>query len=337
MPRTLDVIDDLDALDAIEADWRRLHARDAQATVFGSWGWLRGRLESVPEPWWLLIARDAEGTIDGMVAVRVRPAEEDERGPVLTLALSPHADYVGVLCETDHEDHVLDAFATHIRTELDWRTFELRDVLDARLDRFVARFPAPAFSIERREPTPCPYLDLTPYLDAEDRWEAYLRALRKARLRREIRHDLRAIERLPHLRRTTVDDDVELQIDTLLRLWRARWGALPEHELEEFRSIFRRCAAEGTLWLSFLWDGEIPISGLAGFIDRRRDAFGFYMTGFNPDYGSLSPGLVIITSSIRAALEMGLHTFDFLRGDEPYKFALGAALGAADNIMIHRM
>ena len=49
-----------------------------------------------------------------------------------------------------------------------------------------------------------------------------------------------------------------------------------------------------------------------------------YNSGYNPDYASLSVGLLLKAMCLRQAIEEEMTYFDFLRGDEPYKYDLGA-------------
>ena len=63
-------------------------------------------------------------------------------------------------------------------------------------------------------------------------------------------------------------------------------------------------------------DGE-PIAAIYGM------KFGittfFYQAGMNPNFKSLSAGTILLADLIRSSIEEGGTTFDFLRGDEPYK------------------
>jgi hypothetical protein len=45
----------------------------------------------------------------------------------------------------------------------------------------------------------------------------------------------------------------------------------------------------------------------------------YYQAGFDPSQGAISPGTLLVASTIRRAIEEGKTSFDFLRGDEPYK------------------
>ena len=48
-----------------------------------------------------------------------------------------------------------------------------------------------------------------------------------------------------------------------------------------------------------------------------------YNSGYNPEYGYYSVGLLLIAMCLKDAIELGLTYFDFLRGPEPYKAHLG--------------
>jgi CelD/BcsL family acetyltransferase involved in cellulose biosynthesis len=48
-----------------------------------------------------------------------------------------------------------------------------------------------------------------------------------------------------------------------------------------------------------------------------------YNSGFDPAHASLAPGIVLLAHVIRDAIDRALPMFDFLRGEEPYKYAFG--------------
>jgi CelD/BcsL family acetyltransferase involved in cellulose biosynthesis len=49
-----------------------------------------------------------------------------------------------------------------------------------------------------------------------------------------------------------------------------------------------------------------------------------YNSGYDPEFSSLSVGLVSKALCLRWAIENGFGGLDFLRGDESYKYDLGA-------------
>jgi CelD/BcsL family acetyltransferase involved in cellulose biosynthesis len=49
-----------------------------------------------------------------------------------------------------------------------------------------------------------------------------------------------------------------------------------------------------------------------------------YNSGYDPEFSGLSVGLVSKALCLQWAIEQGMTGLDFLRGDEPYKYDLGA-------------
>lgn len=46
-----------------------------------------------------------------------------------------------------------------------------------------------------------------------------------------------------------------------------------------------------------------------------------YLSGFDPAYAFESPGTILLDHAIREAAREGCSEFNFLRGQEPYKYA----------------
>ena len=58
----------------------------------------------------------------------------------------------------------------------------------------------------------------------------------------------------------------------------------------------------------------------ASFVLERGKTFYYYNAGYDLDWANKSVGLVLIGLSIRAAIARGNTLYDFLRGEETYKF-----------------
>ncbi len=61
-----------------------------------------------------------------------------------------------------------------------------------------------------------------------------------------------------------------------------------------------------------------------GFAFQDDAGYFLYNSAFDPGRSEVSPGVVLLSSLIELAIERELNTFDFLKGDEAYKFRLGA-------------
>jgi CelD/BcsL family acetyltransferase involved in cellulose biosynthesis len=67
--------------------------------------------------------------------------------------------------------------------------------------------------------------------------------------------------------------------------------------------------------------GGRPVAGCFSFED---EGYYLYNSAYEPDDASASPGVVLLWHLIHRAIEDGRTVFDFLKGDETYKFRLGA-------------
>jgi CelD/BcsL family acetyltransferase involved in cellulose biosynthesis len=65
-----------------------------------------------------------------------------------------------------------------------------------------------------------------------------------------------------------------------------------------------------------------PLAAAFGFQDER--AYYLYNSAYDPAAAASSPGVVLVDLLVRRAIGEGLVRFDFLKGDEAYKFRLGA-------------
>ena len=67
-----------------------------------------------------------------------------------------------------------------------------------------------------------------------------------------------------------------------------------------------------------------PIAYMAGLVKNGY----FYVPRLSHDtnYNKYSPGIILICETIKLLLNEGIHTLDLMRGDEPYKLAMGGTI-----------
>src|SRR5690606_23902600 len=125
------------------------------------------------------------------------------------------------------------------------------------------------------------------------------------------------------------DDTFDDLFDQWLHLHAARWRARGQPGVLAIGAVqaFHRTAARNFLQSGMLRLYGLQLSGrtigcLYGVQHRRRTYF--YLSGFDPRYKQLSPGVLLLAHAVEAAMQEGSHAFDFLRGREPYKYAWGA-------------
>jgi len=316
----LKVINDVNALNSIRDRWEQVFSRDPHATVFLSWDWMRGWLPCAPGKWLVLsiIDPDAFPCRVAFFALRVSKRSGALNKRVLQLGGTPLADYTGLVCLPGCEEKVIDIIAKYIKRELEWNVFDMRDVCDPRMKHLASLFSEKVYDVHCIAGTPCPYV-LLPH-----DWQQYLLTFLGSATRQSLRRKLRAIKRLEALQTVHVNrHNLQQQIDTLLLLWQMRFSFVDQTTLGYYRSIFANCFVGKRLWLDLIYNGDDPMAGMAAFLDHKHQAFRFYMMGFNEAYAGFSPGKVMVAQSIRYAIEHGFQVYDFLRGDEPYKYSFG--------------
>jgi len=68
-------------------------------------------------------------------------------------------------------------------------------------------------------------------------------------------------------------------------------------------------------------DGR-PVAAAFGFADR--EGYYLYNSAYEPALAEAAPGVVLLAAMIERSISDGLARFDFLKGDERYKYHLGA-------------
>ena len=87
------------------------------------------------------------------------------------------------------------------------------------------------------------------------------------------------------------------------------------------RSAVHTAFRAGWLQLAFLTVGDEKAAGYLNF-DYANQIW-VYNSGINFNFSSISPGWVLLGYLIQWAIENGRETFDFMRGDEVYKYRFG--------------
>jgi CelD/BcsL family acetyltransferase involved in cellulose biosynthesis len=170
-------------------------------------------------------------------------------------------------------------------------------------------------------------------------WEGFLRS-RSRNFRDQARRRERKLARGHDLRFRLCDDPERLDgdLDTLYRLHAARWGE-GSGSFRPPRDAFHRDFAASALargWLR-LWTLELDGSAAASWLGYR---FGgkewYYQAGRDPALEREAVGFVLMTHTIREALNDGVSEYKLLLGGESYKDRFATADHGLETVLLGR-
>jgi CelD/BcsL family acetyltransferase involved in cellulose biosynthesis len=167
----------------------------------------------------------------------------------------------------------------------------------------------------------------TPHIPLRGDFEAYLAGIEKKQ-RHEIRRKMRrALEHESPVRFYIVEEaaalDSEMEAFFQLMIQDEKKAAfLTEAMRAQLQASARLALAGGYLWLAFLEVNGVKAAAALNF-DYANKLWG-YNSGVHRAYMELSPGWVLLGHQLQWACEHGRSEFDFMRGDEEYKYRFGA-------------
>lgn len=280
----------------------------------------------------------------------VSPVAPDAKA--VFMGASYHADYATLLASPGDLPAVARAVVLSLASRPDpghgdqlWDVVDLRRLRDddaslpALEDAFRGAAETHQWQVLREVEDVCPVATLPPDGD----WEAYLASLDK-KSRHEIRRKMRRAESAGPLEFRLVDPTPQA-VDAFIDLHQSRWGdeglfpATPGGERS--RRFLHRLAEletdegdERQLQLGRVEAGGRLIFATVGFDDGTTCYF--YNAGMDPDARELSPGVTGTAAYIRDRLAAGRRRFDFLRGNEPYKYEWGAVDEPIHRLLVSR-
>lgn len=323
-------------LEEVEDDWRRLAEARGNGFLTPDWfhAWLHTYGED-SEPFVPTVRAD-DGSLRGLLPLALA---KSGRPRVCAIAGANLGDRFHPLCEQGREAEIAAELGrslaeapepwsvialTHVQTEPPW--------LDALADGTGARV-----RIRERIAGPLPYLDISAHRD----WEAYLQS-RSSNFRQQVRRFTRRAAKAGSmgLRRTERREELAADMDTFFRLHDLRFGSkggstLSSERAQAFHLDFaERALGRGWLRLWFLELEGRPAAAWYGW--RLGDRYSYYNSGLDPSFSSLRPGLVLLAAVIESAFEEGAAEFDFLLGDEAYKYRFAEAERTVSDVAIAR-
>ncbi len=361
--------------DIPRAAWDSLVAATPSATPFLRWtfhrAWWDAYGETAHEQYLACMADDGGESIRGIVPLMHRHEVEPQDAPTHTVVrehsptcadlpgearaiffgASYHADYATVLAAEADLGEVATAAAGALAGSPDrtdgsqpWDLVDLRRLreVDPALPALESGFRRVGahlgWRVSREQEDVCPVV--TVYGDT---WDEYLATLDKT-ARHEIRRKLRRAESIGALTLEISQPTPEV-IDEFIRLHALRFGEdglFPNNEGGRRSKHFIRRLAElelaepdgGQMHVALMRCGGKLVLALVAF-DDGQTCF-LYNGGNDPEAGAVSPGVTGTALYFMDRMAAGRRRFDFLRGNERYKYEWGAVDEPIFRLLVER-
>lgn len=232
-------------------------------------------------------------------------------------------DYMDFLVAPDRSAAAYEELWRRVRAEA-WSQLDLWGLMAASptAGAIADLATADGYAVERELEAVAPRIDLP------SSWDEYLASLSK-----KDRHELRRKMRRLFESGAGVDfdvfseqKDVVSRMDAFLNLHTGSRQDKTDFMTDGMASFFRRMAsalaAEGLVRLFMLSVNGRPAASV--FCFDAGNCLYLYNSGYDPEFSSLAVGLVSKALCLQWAIENGKQCLDFLRGNEPYKYDLGA-------------
>ncbi|MDB4969226.1 MAG: cellulose biosynthesis protein [Myxococcales bacterium] len=326
-PVRVRVIESALGLGALEESWEALQRDAAITSVFASFDWQKA--------WWdvygrgrplrLLVAFAGEELV-GILPLYVETVQVLRR-PVRLLRFvgtggDTSPDDLGPILAASREEEVARALADAVLRVGDWDVLGLTD-----MHPDCAFTAAMRTAVERarlgRVAGRCERITFMALPATFDAWLASLHRDRRYRIK-NARKKLYAAHPDARFFLWTDPATLDAGVDRLAHLHRKRWQSIgaphgfssPEY-IAFHRAVITACLPRDRLRLYCL---ELSGQTVAMYYFYKfRDRTFLMQSGFDPDFGNVKPGTVLLGHVIEHAIGEGYRVLDFLRGDHQYK------------------
>lgn len=298
----------------LKATWDHLLAHCPSNTIFLTWEW--------QELWWRwcgegdlhLLTIQADDEVVGIAPLQLVHGAWGFAGGVEV------ADFLDVIARPPYASDVARAVLDYLQAH--GGAVDLRNLRPTSLGATLLYAEAQARGIRTEMITE----DVSPRIELPADWDTYLQSLTK-KDRHELRRKMRRLMGAGDVRYRAVSDPATYSQDVgdflrLHRLSAEAKAAFMTPEMERyFRALVDQFGPAGLLRLYFLEIDGVRVASLILF--DYGNEFLLYNSGYDPAYAPLSVGLLLKAYCIRDAIGEGKRAYDFLQGNEPYKYDLG--------------
>lgn len=309
---------DPNCFDTLASEWNLLVAQSSASGLFATREWL--------QTWWQTLG---EGDLhlvtlrdDADKLLGIAPLFYPSAGQISLVGHKEVTDYVDVIFARGHEAACYQALLDYLSTQAPaWHEFVIYNVPEGSPTLSVL----PAQAQAQGWGATVEFEDVCPQIALPASFDAYLNLL-DGKERRELQRKLRRASEEVTITyasdRSKLDQDMGDFIRLMMASTFAKSGFMNPRMEQYFYAQARRMFDAGWLQLAFL---EVEGERAAAYLNFVYDGQVLvYNSGLDPaKFSYLSPGQVLIAKLIEHAIAQKQRVFDFLQGNEEYKYKLG--------------
>jgi CelD/BcsL family acetyltransferase involved in cellulose biosynthesis len=323
------------AFDLLAHQWDKLLTCSSTNTPFLTWQWQK--------LWWsswhhnrhlrIITVSEESGKLFGLAPLYAEKKEDKQ--VLMLLGSTDVCDYLDCIVGQGEEERFYRALLSHLVSSSEKPvTLHFNSLQDhsAAISCFAADAHREGYPVEVNREDTAPALALpctvTSYLNTLTKKDRHEIRRKKRRAEKEgtvtfhkLVHPSQVMEIFPRFidlfRKTAPHKDAFLT---------------PERE-QFFLSVAEEFSRRAWLELFVLSFDKKEVAYLLSF--HYNDTLYLYNAAYDPDYSSISPGIVAITYCLEDTISRGIKCFDFLRGDETYKYRFGARDNHLYRLTVH--
>jgi len=305
-----------ESLANLSSYWNDFNQHLNQASLFVSPDWL--------ETWWQVFGSGSELFLrvvrrgDSLIGM----APLMSRGETVSFIGSENVcDYLDFVVEPGNEDDFFFILLDYLKE----RGINQLDLKHVRSDSTVSTH---LLNIAKSRDYQVIYdqEEISVEMDLPDNWDDYMAAL-TAKQRHEVRRKLRRLSEVGRVEYRFIEDSAAVPgaMDTFFKMFTESREDKALFMTEQIESFFRLLAANmakaGLLKIGVL-ELDTQLVAIIMCFDYNDSVY-LYNSGYDTEYTFLSVGLLSKVFCIKDSIERGRKRFDFLKGDESYKYHLG--------------
>lgn len=323
------IYDNFEEMQYLKERWNDLLVQSTFPNIFLTWEWIT--------TWWKWFGQNGKlrllEVFEGERMVAIIPLYEGSISVLPGIKMSAlrfigdggpvYPDYLGPIISADDVplmDSIAGLLVTIIgeKVSVIWLSSML---LDSSPNQSLVDQYKKKFTTEITDEEVCPSISLP-----KD-YETFLSKLHRRR-RESVRRQLRKAKKKFNIRieRCDTSKSVNTVFDQLRAIYKKSFrgqedlnSCFNRDDYFEFhQEIAKSFADKKWLRLYLLWFDDTPVAFVYGYM--FNNIYWYYQTSYDQAYRKSGAGSVAIQLVIKAVIEEGAKEFDFLRGDEEYKF-----------------